>query len=223
MDISLQEPSRYVNRMTAGCILDPSVFYSAEHVDAVSSLVSEMPGKVLLPRFLHESIVGRRGPDRGRFRETLTLWGARYEEIGGAWRKSGQLLERLRVQPINVESDPHELRVALKSDPEKNSVNETIYEIAAGSIERSFPVLACELASFRLIELLRRFFDTVVVEPGGKWAQRKREALSSWSAAASFALHAANAAFLFVEVARDPDVLPGIVLGTTLVIIVIDG
>jgi len=222
MEIVLQKPEWYMDRLQQGCILDPSVFYSAQHVRATMDFVqSVMPKRVLLPSNVYDALVEKRWLS---FMQTLTLWSARYEDTPDAWKAAQDLFERLRATPIAPPKEDiitQQMRRSLEY--EDKPLHQTIYELVASSIQSEMPIFACEFASYRLIDFLRGRFETIVVEPSGRWREHKRQRLAQFAGQPLMAMKLAVAALLFVTAATTESPLTYGGASMTLAITIIDG
>lgn len=221
IDISLQDPEYYLDRIKVGCILDPSVFYSETYVEAATNVLSLIrPSKVYLPSNLFHAY---KTATWTSFFTTLTLWSGNYEKLSSAWYQSDSLMQELSPVPIEVSEKDEKVRDifnAMAVEGTLSPLYKTLFEITACSLENSIPILVGSHSKFRLIELLNSKLQIVVVEPLGKWAEEKKNYLTQKGRRmAVFALALMGGAWVFIE----PISVASIFGGAAIASIVIDG
>lgn len=201
LQITLQNPEYYLERIKAGCILDPSVFYSEDYVKATTHLISSIkPKDVYLPSNL---LKAHAKSDWASFLSTLTLWSGNYEKLPGAWYQSDILVKELKPIPIEISEQDEKVRAIFEAMAEKGAIsplNKILFEITAFSVEKSIPVYVGSHSKFRLLELLNSKLQTIVIEPLGQWASKKKQFLTEkTSRTVVFALLLMGGAFIFIE------------------------
>jgi len=201
VQITVSDPEYYMQRLSAGCILDPSVFYSDQYVEATIEVISAAkPGGVYLPSNLYAAI--KKGSWTS-FLTTLTLWSGHYERIPDAWRKREALVSQLDPSPIQIPEPDERTRPifdALADGGVLSPLHQSVFELTAYSYMDSIPIFVGSRSRFRLLELLSHRLQTIIVEPVGQWAAHKKQYLAGRRLRISlFALGLMGGAFVFVE------------------------
>ena len=201
LEITLKDPEYYLECIHKGCILDPSVFYSKEHVDSTVFVMSEIkPQAIYLPS--HVLNAYKEGA-WSSFLTTLTLWSGSYEKIPDAWRETGLLVEELspkRIEILDGDEKARPIFEAIAEEGELSPLNRILFELTAYSYIHCIPIYAGAHSKFRYLELLNSKLQTVIVEPLGRWARRKKEYLTEdKKRIAIFALCAMGGAFILIE------------------------
>lgn len=200
-EITINDPEYYLERISTGCILDPSTFYSSEYVDATIEVISRAkPIKVYLPFNLFEAI--KKG-SWSSFLSTLTLWSGRYEQLPDAWRQRETLMGALQPVPIEIREKDEKIRLisdTLAEDGKLSPLYQIVFELTACSYLNSIPVYVGSHSKFRFLDLLNHKLQTIIVEPVGGWARRKKQYFSEKKPRISlFALQIMGGAFVFIE------------------------
>lgn len=201
VEITVNDPEYYVKRLRTGCILDPSVFYSGQYVEATIEVISTAkPGKVYLSSHLLTSI---KKASWSSFLTTITLWSGNYEQIPDAWHQCKSLVSELKPLPIEMPEQDKRIRPifnALAEDGELSPLYRLVYELTACSYLNSIPIFVGSHSRFRLLELLNLKLQTIIIEPVGQWARQKKQYLSGKKLRIPlFALQFMGGAFVFIE------------------------
>lgn len=225
LEITLKNPEYYLERIQKGCILDPSVFYSKEYVDATVSLMSEIkPSEIYLPSNLLNAY--KQGAWTS-FLTTLTLWSGNYEKIPDAWRESDLLVDELSPKQLQLSDEDEKARPifeAIAEGGELSPLNRILFELTAYSYIHSIPIYVGSHSKFRYLELLNSKLQTVLVEPLGQWAKRKKEYLTEKKGRiALFALYVMGGAFVFIESVTTGSALGMGASGSVITATIIDG
>lgn len=225
MQLNLEEPGYYLERIASGCILDPSVFYSEDYVDATTQVMSLVkPAKIYLPSNL---FVAFKKASWSAFLSTLTLWSGNYEKLSDAWYRSDSLMKELT--PIPIEISEHEEKVkplfeAMAENGKLSPLNRVVFEVTACSLIESIPIYVGSHSKFRLLELLNSKLQTVVVDPLGDWAKQKKEYLEVKGGRRTiFALQLMGGAFVFIESVATGNIMGLAAGGSVVLATVING
>lgn len=225
VEITVNDPEYYLRRLSTGCILDPSVFYSGQYVEATIEVISTAkPGKVYLSSNLFTAI---KKASWTSFLTTLTLWAGNYEQIPDAWRQCESLVSELKPLPIELPEQDKKIQPlfnALAEDGELSPLYRLVFELIACSYLNSIPVFVGSHSRFRLLELLNHKLQTIIIEPVGQWARRKKQYLSGKKLRIPlFALGLMGGAFVFIESIQMGNVMSMGAGGSIVVATVIDG
>jgi hypothetical protein len=225
VEITVNDPEYYLERLSTGCILDPSVFYSGQYVEATIEVISTAkPGKVYLSSNLFKAI---KGGSWSSFLTTLTLWSGNYEQIPDAWRQCEFLVSEFEPLPIEIPEQDKKIQPifnALAEDGKLSPLYRLVFELTACSYLNSIPVFVGSHSRFRLLELLNHKLQTIIIEPVGQWARRKKQYLSGRKLRIPlFALKLMGGAFVFIESIQMGNVMSMGAGGSVVVATIIDG
>ena len=218
--VTLEHPETYSEAMFKGWILDPSVFYSSNHLERIKAAISEANvDKVYVPKVLAEIADTE---DTERLLRVVSYWSADPDEIIGNLPTIFTFLKEVtQLIPEPSKDDVQKQLLgyipAMKEGPQKDVASIVAY-MAVTSIQQGLPILACSLSSWKILDLFKRWFPTVVVEPFGDWAKEKKAKLKKTSDKVTMALKAVGATLLFVAALPNPLTATGagLLLGVTI-------
>jgi hypothetical protein len=221
INLSINEPRYYLERIEAGCILDPSIFYSDISIEAAMAIVSAIkPNKVYMPSNLYDAY---KKASWTSFLSTLTLWSGNYEKLPNSWHQGGALMQELNPVPIEMSGTNERIHDIFEAMAEKGKLSplyKILFEMTACSLQNSMPILVGAHSKFRLIELLNSKLQVITVELLGGWARDKKEWLvKKKRRIAIFALAVIGGAWIFIEPLSIPSIFGGVALAS----IILDG